>query len=88
MAPAIVNLIGIGAALVGGWLTKRVSKKKGSSKHKALSPAVALLVPTLVQVLGGDSEGTEQVVAAGAGDGALAVAIHSIAKNVQQLVKG
>ncbi len=88
MGAELANLIGVGAALLGGGAVKWFSKKKGAEFHKAAAPLVAIGVATAVRALGGEPDATiGAIVMQGGLDGGLAIGLQSGIKNVGEYAR-
>lgn len=72
------SIVGIALSLLGGKVTKFISKAKASRAHEVLSPVAAAAVGTAYALIAGDDEGWRFAVENGAGYGAGAVMLHSL----------
>ena len=85
------GLLGLGLALGGGAVgnTAGKSSKVGGDKpwNKLLAPAGAIAVATLYQGLTGDTSTAKDIAVGGATLGVTATGIHSVVKNIGQLIK-
>ena len=84
----ILSVIG---GLLAGWFTKKKSKEAGSNAHKVLSPTMAIVVASVVEliraIIVGDAINFEALLHAGAIGGGGAIAIQSASKNAKQFVE-
>lgn len=81
----LLQLGGILAGLVSGAITKKISKKKGSTAHKLLSP-VAAVVGAAGAAAAAGAEGQE-LMNAGVEAGAAAVFGHSVYRGAKEVAK-
>jgi hypothetical protein len=72
------------AAFAGGAIVKRASKKRGSQAHKVLSPAAAFVLGIAAALLGGSPD----VLQVGGQSATLAIAGHTVGKNILQAAAG
>ena len=90
------TIVTIGAALLGGGAAKHIGKARHRAGnrpiHKVLAPAAAIGVgvgvKALAQKLAGVDLPLEVVLSEGGAEGATAIAVHSTAKNLIQLIRG
>jgi len=81
------GLVGVALSLLGGKITKVVSKARASRAHEILSPLAAAVVGTAYAVIAGDDEGLRFAVENGAGYGAMAVMLHSVVYGAKKASK-
>lgn len=79
----IVKVLPTAASLVGGFVVKTVSKRKGSDAHKVLSPLAALVMGLVAAAFGQSPD----IINAGASGAAYAVLGHTLWKNATQLIQ-
>lgn len=85
------GIIEIGVALIGGWLGKRLGKSQrvGGRRpmHKVTAPTSAVVAAATLTAITGEAETGRALVEAAVEAGGAAVAVHSVAKNVWQLIR-
>ena len=90
-ASILQGVMGVGVALAGGAVgnTAGKSSKVGGDKpwNKLLAPAGAMAVATVYHGFTGDSSTAQDIAVGGAVLGVTATGIHSVVKNIDQLIK-
>ena len=84
-------LLNIGIPLVGGWLGKKAGKSKkvlgDKPAQKALGPLGAFAAAAVTAAITGEVDTSRAMVEASAQYGGAAIAIHSVGKNLYQLLR-